>query len=209
MPVIDQLATSLGRKDEVPNLELARQIAVNGDTNAIQELSELLQHKSKDIQSDSMKVLYEIAVLKPELMTGYLDRFIGLLTSKNNRLQWGAMTAISAITVVAPQQVYAVLPQILAAADKGSVITKDHAVQVLIRLSAVSRYREHAMMLLLEQLQQSLPNQLPMYAEQVLPLVRRADKQAFAGVLQDRLDDIEKESKRRRVEKVIGKIAGL
>ena len=94
MNVIDKLASSLNRRDEVPNQELAKQIAVKKDKKAVAELIEYLNNKSKDIQNDCIKVLYEVGKINPALIADYAKNFIALLDHKNNRLQWGAMTAI-------------------------------------------------------------------------------------------------------------------
>lgn len=71
MSIINQLASALGRRDEVPNQELAKKIAETNDEAAVQELVENLQHKNKDIQNDCIKVLYEIGELKPGLISTY------------------------------------------------------------------------------------------------------------------------------------------
>ena len=70
MTIIDQLATSLNRKDEAPNQELAKQIANNNDTHAVKELVENCNNKNKGIQSDCIKVLYETAMIQPKLIAG-------------------------------------------------------------------------------------------------------------------------------------------
>lgn len=93
MTVIQKLATSLGRRDEAPNQLLAQQIVSEGDKNAVKELVAHLSHKSKAIQGDCIKVIDEIGMLRPELIAEYVDEFIALLSSKNNRLRWGIMTA--------------------------------------------------------------------------------------------------------------------
>jgi hypothetical protein len=62
------------------------------------------------------------------------------------------------------------------AADKGSVITKDYAVSILIELCSARQYAENTCSLLIEQ-------------------------------LINRLNDIEKDTKRKRVEKVIKKFS--
>src|SRR4026208_1441320 len=98
MTIIDQLATSLNRRDEVPNQELAKKIAASNDTNAIKEIFEHLSNKDKGIQSDCIKVIDETARLKPKLIEPYIDQIINLLVNKNNRLQWGAMAALDSIT---------------------------------------------------------------------------------------------------------------
>jgi hypothetical protein len=206
MSVIEKLAVSLGRRDEVPNQELAREIASRKDKAAVKELAALLLHKNKDIQNDAIKVLYEIGAEKPELIAPYLKDFLSLLGNKNNRLQWGAMTALGCIVKEKPAEIYAALGEIIDAADRGSVITRDHCVNILISLTAVKKYRDKTFPLLMEQLMACPTNQLPMYAERSAPVVDPGLKERFIKVLSGRLDDIERDSGRKRVEKVIKKL---
>src|SRR5262245_43103850 len=106
MTVISKLATTLNRRDEVPNQELAREIAAKEDKAAITELIALLKHKNKNIQHDSIKVLYEVGEIKPGLVSSYANEFLALLVSKNNRMQWGGMTALNSITLHDPALIY-------------------------------------------------------------------------------------------------------
>jgi len=71
MNVIDKLASSLNRTDEVPNQELSKQIAAKKDKKAVAELIENLNNKSKDIQNDCTKVLYEVGKINPALIADY------------------------------------------------------------------------------------------------------------------------------------------
>ncbi|HET6227832.1 MAG TPA: hypothetical protein VFF27_16225 [Bacteroidia bacterium] len=207
MSVLPKLASSLNRKDEVPNQDLAKLLASRSDRRSIQELVDNLNNSSTAIQGDCIKVLYEIGERKPQLIAEYVKEFIDLLGSKNNRLQWGAMTAISSIALEAPKIVNAALPKILAVSDKGSVITKDHAVNILIKLSSIKPYNETAFPLLLKQLSKSPTNQLPMYAEKAMPIINEKNKRVFIKTLSCRLEDIERDTKRKRVEKVIKKFS--
>ncbi|WP_276481153.1 hypothetical protein [Paraflavitalea pollutisoli] len=207
MAIVDQLASSLGQRDEAPNTALAARIVKEQDKEAVEELVALLQHKSKDVQSDSIKVLYEVGEQRPALIAAYTPVFIDLLSHKNNRLQWGAMTALDAVATEKPALVHKALPQILQAADKGSVITKDHAVNILIKLSAQKAYQQDTFSLLLEQLAGCATNQLPMYAERALPVISPGNRPAFVATLTKRLPDIDKESRRKRVEQVIKKLS--
>ena len=206
MTVINKLATSLNRRDELPNQELAKQIANDNDKNAVKELFENLNNKNKAIKSDCIKVIYEIAALKPKLIANYANELVGLLNNKNNRLQWGAMTALDAITDENPKTIYSALPKIIAVADQGSVITNDHCVGILIKLCAKKEYAEAAFSLLNERLKRSPTNQLPMYAEKSLPIITDKNKTKFIHTLTSRLGEIEKDTKRLRVEKVIKKV---
>jgi hypothetical protein len=201
--IITQLASSVERRDEVPNQELAKKIVENNDEVAVQELIENLQHKSTAIQNDCIKVLYEIGGLNPGLIAAYSKTFIALLDHKSNRLQWGAMTALYAIVKETPRSIYGELSRIVEAADSGSVITKDYAVRILISLCAFKAYANDAFALLNEQLLNSPTNQLPMYAELAIPVINDNNKSVFIKTLMSRLGDIEKDSKRKRVEKVI------
>lgn len=207
MTVIDKLASALGRRDEVPNQEFAIQIVKSNDHNAVNELIINLSNKNKDIQNDCIKVLYEVGEQLPSLIAEHVKVFADLLASKNNRLQWGGMTALSTITIHSPEKVVELLPEILKAADSGSVITKDQAVAILIKLGSISKYAEDAFTLLIEQLKNSPTNQLPMYAENAKPIVNAKNKEVFITTLSARLNEIDKESKRKRVEKVIKQVS--
>ncbi|MES2703466.1 MAG: sister chromatid cohesion protein PDS5 [Bacteroidota bacterium] len=205
MSIIEKLACSLGRREEVPNQELAEQIAATQDVAAVKELVANLSNKDKAIQSDCIKTLYEVAARKPQLVSGYANELIDLLDSKNNRMQWGAMSALSAIVSENPQPVYEALATIVAIADKGSVITRDHAVRILAALCMHKQYTADAFDLLVEQLLHAPGNQLPMYAELGLPAVNDTNRAAFLRALNSRLPGVESEAKRKRIELVMKK----
>lgn len=204
--VVFKLASSLGRKDEVPNQELARGLVAEDHKTAIKELIDNLGYKNKNIQQDCIKVLYEIGDLKPELISKYADTFMSLLGHKNNRLQWGAMKALNTIALEVPEIIFDNIAQILDAADKGSVITKDNAVKLLVKLCSVAKYSKDAFSLLNEQLIQSPSNQFPMYAELALTVVDGNTSSILIKTLESRLPMIKKESQKRRVEKVLRKL---
>lgn len=205
MSVIDKLAISLGRRDEVPNKELAGEIVRRNDRKAVEELIAALHGKNKNIQSDCIKVLYEIAEQKPPLIARHVRTFIELLENKDNRLIWGAMTAIDAVTPDQHAAVYGALAKLVKAADIGSVITRDHLVNILIRLSSLKQYEKKTFPLLIKQLKTCPLNQLPMYAERALPAISAKNTVTFVKALTSRLDEIEKKSGRKRIETVLKK----
>lgn len=201
------LASSLGRRDEGPNVELAQRIAKTEDKSAIKELVENLSNNKSDVQADCIKVLYEIGDKKPSLISGFARQFLALLGSKNNRLAWGAMTALDSVTLEEPAAIADNLAKITEIANNGSVITRDHAVSILTKLVSIKKYETKAIPLLIEQLENCPGNQLPMYAEGLPPIVNDGNRSVFIKVLGSRLGGIEKESKRKRVEKVMKKIS--
>ena len=204
--IISRLASSLGRRDEEPNRELASKLVEAEDKQAVAILVECLVHKDKGIRHDSIKVLYEIGGEKPELIEPYHKSFVDLLQSKDNRMQWGGMAALATVATRYTETVYPHLNDILSAAGKGSVITRDGAVKILVCLYQSDKHAEEVFHLIHEQLLVSPTNQLPMYAELVLPHIRSEHKEQLASCLESRLDEIEKESKRKRVVKVLKKL---
>ncbi len=205
MSILGKLSSALNRRDEEPNIELAKSISKSKNKKAVKELVEQLSNKK--IQNDCIKVLYEIGVLNPALIKDYHSEFLSQLTSKNNRMQWGAMTALASITSEIPEAIYKLLPKILAASDAGSVITKDYAVNILLKLYGQHKFSDKVFPLLTEQLAKAATNQLPMYAENAMPFISEKHKALFIKTLSSRLDDIEIETKRARVEKVIKKLS--
>lgn len=207
MNVLDRLAFSLERRDEVPNQELAAEILRSADIEAVNELVSNLSNKNKGIRYDCIKVLYEIGYVEPEMIADHLPVFLDLLTSKDNRLQWGAMTAIGSVVKVKPAEVFESLSKIVDAADKGSVITRDHCVNILISLSGIEMYADTAFPLLLEQMIRCPENQLPMYAERSVSTITTATKKSFIKVLTSRMISLEKDSGRRRLQKVVARLS--
>lgn len=204
--VLPLLATSLGRRDEVPNQELAAKIAAVKDADAVKQLVGYLEHKDKGIRHDALKALYELGYINPAMIAPYADTFVGLLKSKVNRMVWGAMIALSEIVKQAPEAIFPHLNVILETAEKGSVITRDGAFKILVGLYGQPKHADAIFELLNEQLLASPVNQLPMYAELLLPAVLDKHRPKISSTLESRLDDVEKESKRKRINKVLKKL---
>ena len=207
MKVTERLASSLGRRDEEPNMQLAAEIAERGDKEAVKQLMEVFDGKNKHQKSDAIKVLYETASRNPSLIAPYLEDFLGLLESKDNRLQWGAMTALASLAAVKPRELFSQLPLVLQAAESGSIITRDQALKVMIALYAQKEYVEMLFPEMLEVVIRSPENQLPMYAEEVTAAIgKAAHASRLIKVIRDRLPEVQKESKVKRLQKVLNKL---
>ncbi len=207
MSVIHKLATSLGRRDEVPNQELAKFIVDTNDNEAVKELTEHLKNnKNRKIQNDCIKALYEVGYIKPDLISNYADIFIGMLKSKNNRLVWGSMIALNTITDIDADGVYKQLSNIMAPIDKASVITRDAGVDILAKLSANKKYYDSTFPLLLEQLKFCPVNQFGQYAEKALPAISKNNKEEFIQILHSRIPDLVTDSQHKRINKVLKKL---
>ena len=203
MDVASKLSSAQGERGEAANIELAKEICKTGDETALTVLFHLLENGKPKIQSDCIKVLYEIGAERPELIAGHSAVFLRLVSSKNNRLQWGAMTALDYITPLQPQIIAKNLRTIVAAADKGSVITRDHAVGVLVKLAKIGRNYTKCMPMIFSQLKKCPDNQLPAYAELTAPAIAKKDRLAFIALLKARSRKFKKTSQQKRMEKLL------
>ena len=201
--VINGLSSSQGRKDEGPNIALAIQLAKHEDEQGVEHLIQIVTTEKASLKHDAIKVLYETGARNPQLLSKHLKSFLEMLDSKNNRLQWGAMTAIQTITEIVPKQVYENLVQIIHAGDKGSVISRDQMMRILYKLSTHQPYQKDALSLLFEQLRKCPTNQLPMYAEELSNVLPSAYRNEMVSILRIRISELEKASKIKRLEKVI------
>ncbi len=209
MSVLNKLASALDRSDEVPNQLLATEIAASTDKAAVQELVDNLANKNKDIQSDCIKVLYEIGAIKPELITGYVDTFVNLLGSRNNRLVWGGMTALGAVATVNTAAIAKHLDTIIQATDKGSVITQDWGIRVLATLAAKDNAAAKQIFPFLTQFLLNCPaKDVPRHAESILPALNTTNRDMILEVLEKRLPAL-KPAQAKRVTKLIGQIKKL
>lgn len=207
MTVLDRLAGALDRRDEQPNVALTEDIVARDDKAAIVELAEAVRSGPARQANDALKVLYEVGARRPDLVGGQCPVFIEALKSSNNRQVWGAMTALDAVAEQRAETLVAELPAIIAAADRGSVIAKDHCNSILVKLARAG-YGDKAVPLLVERLKSAARNQFPTYAEEMAPVITPEAKPGFLAVLKGRLDGMVQASKRKRVQKLLDKFNG-
>jgi hypothetical protein len=191
MSVIERIADQLGRRDEVPNRELAHDLAARRDIPGIQEIAQNLWNENENVANDCLKVLYEIGYLEPALIAGYVEDFLRLLKSKNNRAVWGSMLALSTVAALKAPEIYRHVPMIRRLMDGGSVITRDNGVKVLaIVASANAEYRREIFPYLLEHLRKCRPKDVPQHAESAALAVDAITKDDFIQVLRSRMVDM-------------------
>ena len=190
MSVTDKLAHSLGRRDEVPNQALARDLAAKNDQKGIREVAENLWNKDKNIQADCIKVLYEVGYIEPKLIADYAEDFVKLLKSKNNRLVWGGMTALAEVAKANPDAVFKHFDAIKKAKETGSVITVDNAISTLAYTAANDKYNKAIFPYLLKHLSSCRPKEVPQHSEKTLPAVNTSNKNEFIKVLEKRMEDL-------------------
>ena len=191
MTVLNKIACLQGRRDEVPNQELARELAETKNIEGIQEIATALWNLDPNIQSDCVKVLYEIGYLNPELIAGYVEDFLKLLKSRNNRLVWGSMLALSTIASLKPAEIDAQLALIQKTMEAGSVITVDNGVKILSALAVALPDRSGEIFpYLLKHLATCRPKDVPQHSEKILAAVDAANKTEFIRILEGRMQDL-------------------
>lgn len=191
MSVLNRIAYFQNRHDEVPNQELAKDLAAAKDIEGIQEIAENLWSENQNVQSDCMKVLYEIGYLDPVLIAPYLEDFLKLLSSKNNRLVWGSMIALSTIAELKADAIYDHYEKIQAIMEHGSVITMDNGIKTLaVTASQNEEYRKQLVPYLVKHLGTCRPKEVPQHAEKTILAVNGSNKDEFIEVLEKRMADM-------------------
>ena len=191
MSVLHRIAYYQGRRDEIPNQELARELVEARDLEGIREIAENLGHENSNVQSDCLKVLYEIGYLAPELIADYVTQFLALLGHKNNRMVWGGMIALATIAELKPAEIWNEVDSVIDAVDYGTAITEVWGIRTLARLAAANdAYCQRLFPLLMKYLKECLPRDVPTHAESILPAVNSSRKDEYLAVLELRKPDM-------------------
>jgi hypothetical protein len=164
--IIDELASSLGRRDEQPNFWVAEDLADNPDALAVAELVGALTTGASPVAGDAAAALQRLAELDPAQVAPHAAAIAGQLASSNNRLVWGAATILHGVAVARPGAVAPHVGALMRAVAAGSVITQDHGVGAL----AATGDRA-ALDFVFEHLRTCGWHYVPLRAERVAPFV--------------------------------------
>ncbi len=190
-------------RDEVPNQELARTLAETRNAAGIQEIAAHLWDKNKNVQSDCLKVLYEIGYISPDLIADNVDDFLKLLHSKNNRLVWGAMIGLALVADLRPDAAWAQIDDVIKAVETGSVITAVWGVRALAKVAATSaERRDRILPFLFHLLETCIPRDVPTHAESMLCAVDKDWRGQFLSILDKRRTELTS-SQQARLKKVL------
>ena len=198
MAYIEKIAFHLGRRDEVPNQELAALLAGEENVAGIEEIAGFLHDKNKSVQSDCIKVLYEIGYINPRLIAKYAEVFAGLLESKVNRMVWGAMIALSTIAAEVPDDVWPYVDRIKNLIENGTVITNVSGVRTLIRLAGSGKRYHDELVDDLFRLQRACRDvDFAKRAEEMWRVIRLEHREAYRRILEERMPNLGKAAQNR------------
>ena len=208
MGITDSLASSLGRKDQKPNIELGKSIARGQDLSALDEIKQLLIDDDipTDILGDLLKTLESVGENTPELIKGFYAEIKKYLSHPKNQIVWRAMCVLAQIAPYNRSLVFEDLPIIIRIMDEGSVITRDHGINILVDLYHSGTQNDFIAPLLEEQILKAPDNQLGQYAEKWMQVIRVKDIGKLLELLEERFPDLVNEAHRKRVERIIKKL---
>jgi hypothetical protein len=203
MSVLNKIAFYQNRRDELPNQAVAQALAQSRNRSDIQEIATNLWNKEPNVQSDCLKVLYELGYLAPELIADYVEDFLKLLRHRNNRMVWGGMIALSTVADIKATEIFPHVDEIVQVMKYGSVITMDNGVKALALVaSQKDEYRKAIFPTLLDHLKTCRPKEVPQHAEKSLPAIAADNKSDFIHVLEMRLEEMTA-SQAARLKKII------
>lgn len=191
MSTLNKIAYYQNQRNEIPNQMLAKELAQTSNREGIREIAENLWSKNKNIRSDCLKVLYEIGYINPILIQDYVNDFLKLLRSKENRMVWGAMIGLATIADRRAGEIWAHLDDVLAVIEHGSVITVVAGVKTVAKVAAAGeKYQKKIFPFLLKQLETCIPRDVPTHAESILYAVDKKNKKYFLSMLDMRRPEL-------------------
>ncbi len=216
--VLGKISFFQNQRGEVPNQILAMELAEARDRAGIKEIANHIWDKNQNIQSDCLKVLYEIGYIAPDLIADYVIDFLKLLNNKNNRMVWGAMIALATIADLRADDIWPQIDLLMQTIDSGSVITTVWGIKALAKVAATdvvptdvvptdvgstgSERRQKIFPFLLRKLETCIPRDVPLHAENMLCAVDETVKVEFISILESRFPELSP-AQQTRIKKVL------
>jgi hypothetical protein len=207
MSIQNQLADSLGRKDQAPNKALAKTIVDASDSNRLDELVQFIETKPLDrLQMDAMLTIAYISEALPELVVEKVDFLIGKLNDPINRVIFASMIALSHMADLVSAKLYEALPKVIDAMDSGTVVTRDFGFRILVSLYRIEQYCDDVFYIISDQIILAPSNQLGQYMERMIPIVKPEHKKKLIAILEGRSEDLSNQYHLNRLNKNLKKL---
>lgn len=189
--LLNRLGYLQTRRDRTPNLDLARDLVARDDIAGIREIAENMWNNNKNIHGDCINVMYEIAIIDPNLVTPYAEDFMKFLKSKHQNMVRGAITALAEIAKVKPDFIFKHLNEIKKIKETSSDITLNKSISALAHTSAANEnYSKVIFPYLLEHLSTCYFKEIPEHAERILPAVNEDNQFEYIKTLEKRIEQL-------------------
>jgi hypothetical protein len=192
--VLSRLAISVGRYDEMPNLELAADIVFADDTDAISVLVSVIERHDDVHAPDAARVIAEVGTRAPDLLLAHADRLVDLIDATRAEMLPFTMLALSP---VAPRYAETLWPardlfwSALSDLTQPAELAQGGAVRLLSAMCAANP--DYARTLaggLVDLLGKCMPKDVAFFAESVLPALGPAHSHRAKPVLDRRLKEL-------------------
>jgi hypothetical protein len=189
--LLNRLGYLQTRRDRTPNLDLARDLVARNDIAGIREIAENMWNDNKNIHGDCINVMYEIAIIDPNLVIPYAEDFIKFIKSKHQNMVRGAITALAEIAKIKPDFIFKHLNEIKKVKESSSDITLDKSISALANTSAGDKeYSKVIFPYLLEHLSTCYFKEIPEHAERILPAVNEDNQFEYIKTLEKRIEQL-------------------
>ena len=190
--LLNRLGYLQTRRDRTPNLDLARDLVAREDIAGIREIAENMWNDNKNIHSDCMNVMYEIAIIDPNLVSQYAEDFTKFLKSKHHNMVYGAITALAEIAKVKPEFIFRHLDEIKKITETShDNVTIDKSISALAHTAAANEdYGRVIFPYLMDHIVSCRHKEIPEHAERMLPAVNENNQFVFIKTMKKRLEDL-------------------
>ena len=192
--VLGRLAVSVGRYDEMPNLELAADIVFADDTDAISVLIMVIERHDDLHSSDAARVIAEVGNRAPDLVLAHSDRLVEMIDVSRAEMLPYTMMALSPVASRYAEQLWPsrdLFWAALADLNQTADLAQGGAVRLLAAMCAASP--DYARTLaggLVDLLGKCMPKDVAFFAESVLPALGPAHSHRAKPVLDRRLKEL-------------------
>jgi len=206
MSVIHKIAYHQNRRDEVPNQELAKELAESENTVGLQEMVDHLYDKNKSISSDCLKVIYETGYIRPDLIAPFVPEFMKLLESKINRMVWGSMIALANTAPLNPKPVLKEIEKVISTFQKGTLITQVWGLNTIANAIATDpTYNKKYIGVLFDHIEKCNPRELPRHTQDILAAINDSNREALEAIIMARIDELNK-SQYTKLKRILKKV---
>lgn len=192
--LLSRLAVSMQRTDEMPNLELAAELVVTDDSEAVKLLIAVLERHDLEHAPDAARVICEVGTRAPELLLKHVDKLLALCDESQREVLPYTMYAISPVAHRHAETLWEMRDlfwSALADLTQPTDMAQAGAVRLLSSLCAAGA--DYARTLaggLVDLLGKCMPKDVAFFAESVLPALGTAHSHRAKPVLDRRMKEL-------------------